>query len=107
MKGLDQIWLGIIEIKPKNLNTVLEDSLGAFVNVAYKAYSKDHFLSKVKDTFFENDFEVLDVDDIGTIYNTAIDNETEAEKLELINDIINQGYDFSWGIFHTYSDEEE
>lgn len=107
MKNLDQIWLGLVEIRSKNLNTIIEDSLGAFVNVAYKAYSEDHFLSKIKDTFSEKEFEVLDVDDIETLENVTIDQDIEAEKIELINDILNEGYDFSWGVFHSYSDEEE
>lgn len=105
MEG-NKIWLGLVEIKPKNLNTVLENSLGAFVSVVYKAYSKDHFLSKIKGTFFEKDFEVLDIDDVETIENVTIDKDVEAEKIELINDVLNEGYDFSWGVFHIYDEEE-
>lgn len=98
----NNIWFGLVEIEPIGENTIIEKGLKAFVNVAYKANSKKDFLEKIRCSFFENDYRVIDVDDIeeGTVI--SIKNIGEAEKIELLKDLKNEDYDFSWGIFHTY-----
>ncbi len=88
-----------------NDNTIIEDALGAYVNVAYTANAKNEFIEKVKNSFFENDYQVLEIDDIENIVDFKIDNPDNAEKVDLFKDIADEGYDFSWGIFHIYSEE--
>ncbi|NQX83069.1 MAG: hypothetical protein HRT66_13905 [Flavobacteriaceae bacterium] len=96
------IWLGLVEIKPKNDNTIIIKKSGAYVNVAYRANSEEEFIEKTKASFLENDYEILGLDYIENATNICVDNPDESEKIELLNDIIEGNYDFSWGVFHTY-----
>ena len=104
LKNINNIWFGLVEIKPLNDNTIIEDTLGAYVNVAYTANTKNEFIEKVKNSFFENDYQVLEIDDIENILDFKIDKPDNAEKVDLFN-IVDEDYDFSWSIFHTYSEE--
>jgi len=100
------IWFALVEIKPIGNNTILNSAYGAFVNVAYKALSIEEFEFSVKATFKESDFQVIEIDEIESKMNLEIDNPDNAEKLELLNDIEQEGYDYSWGIYHTFHEEE-
>ena len=99
------IWFALVEIRASKDNNALEGAFGAFVNVAYRAVSIEDLLSKIKLSFKENDFEVYKVNDIESKESIAIDNVENAEKLELLQDIEQEGYDFSWGIYHTFEEE--
>ena len=60
----NDIWFGLVEIKPINENTNLGGALGAYVNVAYKANSENEFIEKIRWSFYENDYDVLKIDDV-------------------------------------------
>lgn len=100
-----KVWFALVEIKPLNNNTILKDVSGAFLNVAYKASTKDEFIIQIENSFKKNDFMVCEIDEIETFENMEIHNPDNAEKLVLLNDI-EEGYDFSWGVYHTYEEEE-
>jgi len=96
-----KIWFALVEIKPLYNNTILKDVSGAFLNVAYKAETKDELIIQINKTFKENKFMICEIDNIETVDKMEIDNPDNAEKLVLLNDI-EEGYDFSWGVYHTY-----
>lgn len=96
------IWLAIVEVEPISGNKVLEGAKGAFVNVAYVSESKKSFFKEVDKTFGEYDFKVLEVDDIECYPNIDIYDYETAEKIELVNKLINEDLSYCIGIFHTY-----
>lgn len=101
-----EIWLALVEIRALKNNDALKGAYGAFVNVAYKAVSREDLICKIKASFGENDFEVYEIDDIESKENLIIDNPDNAEKLELLRDIEEEGYHFSWGVYYTFDEEE-
>jgi hypothetical protein len=96
-----KIWYAMVQVIPINGNNQLDSAKGAFVNVAYKAGSKQEFLGLIKDTFLRQNFMVKEIDDVGMLTDNNADN---PEKISLLNDM--QDYDYSWGDFHTYEEEE-
>lgn len=102
-----QVWFAIIEVKAINENLSLDEAVGAYVNVAYLAYNENDFIERIQKTFSEKDFTVVEIDDIENQANLSIDNPDEAEKLELLRDIEVEGYDYSWGVYHTFDEEED
>ncbi|WP_062053194.1 hypothetical protein [Aquimarina longa] len=100
-------WLALVQVKPANDNDTLNGALGAFVNVAYRAWDINNLEDLISSTFKEQDYEVLNIEDIETENDLNIDNSEEAEKLELLKDIKEEGYSFSWGTFYTYENEED
>lgn len=101
-KDAMNIWFAIVQIKPLKNNKRLKGADGAYVNVAYAAESQDDFIDKINLSFKENDFKVIEIDEIENKDTVSIDNPENAEKLELLNDIEVEKFDFSWGVFHTY-----
>jgi hypothetical protein len=80
---LNDIWFSLVEIKPNTKNTILGEAKGGFVNVAYKANSKEELIQKLKETFLENNFFVINVHEIENINFLSIDNFETSEKKEL------------------------
>ncbi|MCH2046363.1 MAG: hypothetical protein MK212_19775 [Saprospiraceae bacterium] len=101
---LNNMWFSLVEIKPNAKNTILGEAEGGFVNVAYKADSKEELIQKLKETFLENDFLVVNVHEIENINSLSIDDFETSEKKELFLDILEDNYDFSWGVFHIWDD---
>ena len=104
---MEQIWTAIVGVRAINDNDKLEGAIGAFTNVAYFAKSEDNLIIKIEQSFNENNFEVLEVDDIMLNSEGAIDYPKDAELYELLNDLKKGGYDYSWGILFTYESLEE
>ena len=104
---MEQIWTAIVEVIAINDNDILEGAIGAFTNVAYFAKSKEDLIIKIEQSFNENNFEVLEVDDIILNSEEAIDYPEDVELYLLLNDLKKGGYDYSWGIFFTYDSLEE
>ncbi len=95
------IWFALIQVEPVNNNRDLGKAKGAFVNVAYKAESKDAFVQKVSDSFKEYDFTVLGFDEIERLPEVTIENIDDSEKILLLKRI-EKGAELAWGDFHTY-----
>ena len=105
MNGRKNIWFALVEVTAENGNTDLGDAIGAFVNVAYRAFNKENFLSVVVESFKSFDFKVIEVNSIERGDNLLITNPDNAEKLILLNRI-KDGDEFAWGAFHTYRANE-
>jgi len=103
----DNIWFGLVEVKPLKDDTIIESAEGAFVNVAYRAIDKDDFIERAKKTFLENYFEAVNFEDIENVKDFTTVESSNAEKVALLNDVSQEGYEFSWGIFYTYNIGEE
>lgn len=99
-------WISIVNIRSLKEGTKFEKegSIGAWVKVAYKAWDKENLIALINNTFEEEGYEVIEVDDISSIDYTNSVNDNE-EFLELLNDITEKDYSYSWGIFYTYDNE--
>ena len=78
------IWFGLVEVQPLKNNFDLQDASGAFVNVAYKATSKKHFVELIIETFKEYNFNVVEIEDIECYSHIEIDDKEESEKIESV-----------------------
>ena len=98
---MNNIWLALVEIKAIGYHETLKEGKGAFINVAYKASGYEEFMEQLKSTFSNKNLLIVGIDDLETKENLSIASEGNTERLELIRDI-EDGHDFSWGIFHSY-----
>lgn len=98
----DNVWLALVEVETINNNIDLGDASGAFVNVAYRASSKEEFISSIVNSFNEYDFNVLEIDDIESYDQIQVDNPENSEKISLVKKITDESLEFTWGDFHTF-----
>lgn len=98
------IWFALVGVKVIEGNEYITDADGAYVNVACLAEDETGFITKLHKNFEHNKFKVFSIDEIETERTLIIDNEDNAEKLELLDEI-KEGYSFAWGTFHTFDDE--
>ncbi len=97
------IWMALVQVEPINDNRDLGEAKGAYVNVAYRATSKNQFVKALEESFTKYDFKVLEIDDVERADSLTIDNPDNAEKLLLLKEVESES-EFSWGDFHTYDE---
>jgi hypothetical protein len=99
-----KIWFALVGVKLMEGNEYLTDADGAYVNAACLSENESEFIAKLHENFEHNKFKIFEIDDIETEETLSIDNEDNAEKLALMDEI-NEGYSFAWGTFHTFDKE--
>lgn len=99
------IWFALVEVRELPGFDLLDGALGAFVNVAYRAVSEKDLIVKLQDSFLEEGFTIFEVDDVEPLENITADYWENAEKLDLLRDVLEGELAYAWGVFHTYSAE--
>lgn len=100
----NKIWLALVGVKVQEGNEYIKDADGAYVNVACLSENEDEFITKLHKNLEHNKFKIFEINDVETEETLTINNEDNAEKLTLIDEI-KEGYSFAWGTFHTFDDE--
>lgn len=81
------IWFALVQVEPINDNKDLGEAKGAYINVAYKAVSKDEFVKIVLNSFKEYNFNFLDFDEVEKAPELVIENIDDSEKILLLEKI--------------------
>ncbi len=102
MINKNNIWFALVNVEVINGNNDLDDSEGAYVNVACVAENEKTFTSKVLEHFTKYDFQVLEIENIERFSIMNIRNHKTSEKLDLIKELEISKQDIVWGTFHTY-----
>ncbi|WP_338762280.1 hypothetical protein WAF17_17300 [Bernardetia sp. ABR2-2B] len=98
----NNIWFALVNVEVINGNNDLDDSEGAYVNIACIAENEKTFTSKVLEYFTKNDFQVLEIENIERFSIMNIRNRKTLEKLDLIQELETSSQEVVWGTFHTY-----
>ncbi len=90
------IWLGMAHVDFTEWGSEV-----AYVQVACKANSKEHFVGLIKDSFDWQEMKMLDIELIHNQTNLEIEDIAYDEGLDLIERVI-AGEEFCWGRFLTF-----
>lgn len=99
------LWIGLVNIVPKEGNAELFDAKGAFTNTIMYAYSESDFIDSVKSEFDSKKYYVIDIEDVELFSNRASKYQLREELLDLAKFVEQTG---KAGIdkFHLYEVDE-
>ncbi len=98
-------WIGLCEVRPLPGNDSLEGAIGAFVNVVALGESEEDFKRCVLSTMKEYDFEVIAMNDIGTVEERE-QREDLIPELSALAQSLTEEYPIQFDEFQAYEAEE-
>jgi len=99
-------WVGAVEVKPKQGNTMFGKAPGAFTNVVCRAKSVAEFEDIVKLMLGRMELDVLEIEDVARLSQILEDGEVDEELVELANQLSDK-VTFLYDTFYVYDSPDD
>ena len=101
----NELWIGLVNVIPKQGNDDLGDSSGAYVNVISYASSSSQFCKLVKKELLELGFIVVEIEDI-ELFSDRIETYSVSDELFDLAREVESSKKIGLGTFHSYKNDE-
>ena len=100
-----EVWVGLVHVKPRRGNDVLEDAIGAFVPAVGLAENGNDFASAVFSLLDKYEFDVAEMKEVETLQQRELRACLDSKISELVGNLSSEN-PVELGSFHTYMQEE-
>lgn len=98
-----EVWIGLIEVRPKRKGVLRESALGAFVNVLAKVRDEEEFRRETG-ALLGGDFHLVRFDDVEPLQHRRSNWEVDEDLLKLAQTVEEEGLP-RFGTFHSFSED--
>jgi len=100
------IWIGLVEVKPNQDQTVLGDAEGAFVNIVCVATGADTFARYIAHAIEDLDLTLVAINNAQPLGRAMEQKEIDEDLIKSAAALREPG-ELAWGAFHAYQSSEE
>src|SRR5437588_7334997 len=99
-----EVWVGLVHVKPRRGNDVLEDAVGAFVPAVGLAENEIDFASAVVSLLDKYEFDVAEIKEVETLRERELRACIDSKISELAGNLSSEN-PVGLGSFHAYMQE--
>jgi hypothetical protein len=105
MATANEVWIGMVEVRPFKDSKLLDDATGAFVNVLTWAASEDEFCAKARELMDHLHLDLVRVEKMEPLKNRGLQEGLEEEIAQIAEEIRSTPDAIRYSTFHTWTEQ--
>ncbi|MCA9407942.1 MAG: hypothetical protein H6755_06360 [Candidatus Omnitrophica bacterium] len=100
------VWIGLVNLVPKEGNNDLEGALGAYVNILAFAEDEESYKKLVEFAAYEHEYDVEEIKDV-ELFEKRVSNFEVEDDIKILAEKVKETEKTHFGEFYVYENEED